>query len=89
MLRRQKIEEWERRTHQKPDLKNLVPRGKRGKAIKVIKIPVHNWEEMKAFWRRQDERKIGWDERVSGGEIDLWETEGILEDREEEGIGGT
>ena len=87
MLREQRIREWETRTHQRPDLENLVPRGKR-KPIKVRKIPVRNREELAAFWRRQDERKIGWDKRVSGGEIDLWETEGILEDREEEGIGG-
>ena len=89
MLRRQKIEEWERRTHQKPDLVNLVPRGKRGKPIKGVKIPVRNWDELEAFWRRQEERMIGWDERVSGEEIDLWGSEGTSEDREEEGIGGT
>ena len=89
MLREQKIREWEIRTHQRPDLENLVPRGKRGKKIKVVKIPVHNWEEMKAFWRRQDERAIGADEQVSGGEMILRDSEGILEDREEEGIGGT
>ena len=88
MLREQKIREWEIRTHQRPDLENLVPRGKRGKPIKVVKVPVRNWEELEAFWRRQDERMIGWDERVSGGEIDLWGSEGTSEDREEEEIGG-
>ena len=89
MLREQKIREWEIRTHQKPDLENLVPRGKRGKPIKVVKIPVGNWDDLEAFWKRQDERMVGWDERVSGGEIDLWDSEGTSEDREEEGIGGT